>query len=74
MDCTCYSHNGFMTRAGYALVAQWELELHGVDTMTSLLYIDREGSVSAPVEVEDLYADVTDKMLDEQVRRAHHGS
>ncbi len=41
--CGCLSHNGFLTRAGYA----------ALDVQLSLPYLDRVGSVSASVEVED---------------------
>ena len=40
--CNCHSHNGFLTRRGYELAA-------GADSS----YLDKVGSVSALVEVEE---------------------
>ncbi len=50
-DCTCHSHNGF--RLSPEGLAQRELELDGVDGMDASRYLDKSGSVSASVEVED---------------------
>ena len=46
--CSCRSHNGFLTRLGYAEHAE-RTRLAGAD---GSLYLDRVGSVSALVEVE----------------------
>ncbi len=53
MRCDCHSHNGFLTEKGYAFLAQRELELGEVDFMPHSGYLDKSGSVSALVEVED---------------------
>jgi len=52
-DCGCRSHSGFLTSAGLAEVAQRELELAGFDGVDLSRYVDKVGSVSALVEVED---------------------
>ena len=41
--CLCHAHNGFLTRRGYALLAEAEQRPQ----------VDRVGSVSALVEVEE---------------------
>ncbi len=51
--CRCTSHNGFLTERGYAEFAQRERERNEFDAMQAKLYLDRECSVSALVEVED---------------------
>ena len=72
-DCGCFSHDGFLTEAGYAEVAQRELELDGVDNTASLQYLDKVGSVSGLVEVEGSY-EWDDQYLDQQYRRFLNGS
>ena len=71
-DCGCHSHNGFV-RSPEGL-AQRELKLDALDAMGLKPILDKLGSVSALVEVEDLYAFVTEDMTDEQYRRFHNGS
>ena len=64
-----YSRNGFLTKAGYALVAQRSLEgFEAVDMETHQLYLD------LPVSVSGLRRDETvmiwnEELLDEQHRR-----
>ncbi len=72
-DCRCLSHNGFLTERGYASVAQ-QTSLEGLAPLGVVDYLDSTGSVSALVEVEDLFAHVTDQQLLEQSERFHHGS
>ncbi len=76
MKCSCLSHNGFLTERGLkeAQLAQWTDALYGVDGMDMVGYLDSVGSVSALVEVEDLYAHVTDPVLEAQSERFHNGS
>ena len=50
---THYFRNGFLTAQGLALSAQRERERYGVDTMAPGRYLDKEGSVSALIEIED---------------------
>ncbi len=52
MKCRCLSHNGFLTDRGYAEVAQGR-SLEGLDPRGVCEYVDKSGSVSALVEVED---------------------
>ncbi len=72
-DCRCLSHNGFLTERGYASVAQ-QTSLEGLAPLGVLEYVDSRVSVSALVEVEDLYAHTSDQQLLEQSERFHHGS
>ncbi len=76
-SCGCHSHSGFLTKAGYAAVAQRELELNALDAMGIVPYLDKVGSVSG-LELErdphDLYEFVTEDMTDDQYRRFHNGS
>ena len=51
-QCNCHSHSGFLTAAGYAAVAQ-RFSLEGLAPRGVPEYVDRVGSVSALVEVED---------------------
>ena len=44
--CTCFSHNGFLTRKGYLL-------REALAGRRSAEYVDKVSSVSALVEVED---------------------
>jgi len=71
VKCDCHSHNGFLTAKGLREAAQRELELPGVDGMGSDRYLDKVGSVSALVEVEDHWVD---EVLEDQYRRFHNGS
>ena len=74
MKCCCLSHNGFLTTAGYAVVAQRERQLYGgVDLFEDLCYVDRVVSVSALVEVEGA-ALFDDQLIDQQHRRFLNGS
>ena len=52
-SCSCHSHSGFLTARGYRAVAQWERERCELDAMADERYLDRVGSMSALVEVED---------------------
>ncbi len=54
-DCACRSHNGLLTARGLQEAAQREAFGHGVDAMAARRYLDRSGSVSASIEVEDDY-------------------
>jgi len=70
--CGCYSHNSFLTKRGYELVAQRELEFSvGVDTEEPFRYLDRVGSVSGSLSPR-LHWD--DAVIEEQYRRFHNGS
>ena len=42
-SCGCLSHNGFLTRSGYAAV---DAGYHGVDGRWDACYLDKVGSVS----------------------------
>jgi len=53
MNCSCRSHSGFLTAKGLEEAAQRELGLSEVDGMDASRYLDKSGSVSALVEVED---------------------
>ena len=56
--CFCFTHNGFLTRAGYRVLAEAE----------QAPQIDKMGSVSALVEVEeDLFYDERHIELNELV-------
>ncbi len=69
MKCCCQSHNGFLTRAGYARVAQRSADsLETVDMFEDLCYLDKVGSVSALVEVEGSCV-WDEQVLDSQYRR-----
>ena len=65
-----FSRNGFLTDRGYAEVAQ-QISLEGLDSRVDIEYLDKSGSVSAMVEVEDHWVD---ELLDQQYRRFQHGS
>ncbi len=52
IKCGCLSHNGFLTVRGYAERAQ-RTSLEGLAPFGECEYVDRVGSVSALVEVED---------------------
>ena len=68
-----YSRNGFLTSAGLADVAQRSLEGLEVDAMAETRYLDRVGSVSALVEVEESHV-FDDELIEEQYRRFRNGS
>ena len=72
--CQCRSHNGFLTAKGLKEAAQREVFLDGVDGLDMFGYLDKVGSVSALVEVEDAYMGVPDQLLLEQCERFHNGS
>ena len=61
-QCGCYSHNGFLTRAGY----------DALDMADSSRYLDKVGSVSALELERDIT--VPDDMIDQQYRRFLNGS
>ena len=67
-DCSCSSHGGFLTRRGYELA-----RVYGVDKTEESRYLDKVGSVSAMVEVEEFHV-WDDQVLDQQYRRFHNGS
>jgi len=67
-DCLCLSHNGFLTKLGYAVVDERghsELAHWG-----DMCYLDNVGSVSA-YERRMIF---DDHILDEQYRRFLNGS
>ncbi len=67
--CCCQSHNGFLTRAGYARVAQRGVDsLETVDMFEDMCYLDKVGSVSGLVEVEGSCV-WDEQVLDSQYRR-----
>ena len=70
-DCFCTSHSGFLTKAGYALVAQ-QYSLEGLAPRGEVEYFDRVGSVSALAEAEGSLW-LSDRLTDEQDRRAANG-
>ncbi len=79
MKCSCHSHAGFLTARGYAESAQRELKLNGIAGMGLIPdevadRLDKSGSVSALIEVEDAYVHVTDQLLLEQSERFLHGT
>ena len=69
--CGCHSHNGLLLSPEG--LAQREGSCHGVDSMGLFQYLDTVGSVSALAEAEDLLV-FDDVLIDEQYRRAVHGS
>ena len=72
-NCHCCTHNGFLTERGYAELAQ-QNSLEGLPPRGASVRVDRSGSVSALVEVEDMYAHITDQELLEQSERFLNGS
>ena len=66
-----YSRNGFLTERGYELAQQRSLE--GLTPVSDCVRVDSSSSVSALVEVEDLYEFVPDQLIDSQYRRFHNG-
>ena len=67
-----FSRNGFLTKKGLFFVAQ-QNSLEGLASRDVPEYIDSGVSVSALVEVEDLYVDCPESLLNEQSRRDQHG-
>jgi len=67
MRCRCHSHGSFFTRRGYEAA-----RLYGVDKTEESRYLDKVGSVSALVEVEEDYD--YDPTHIELNRRLIHGS
>ncbi len=61
--CGCSSHNGFLTRRGYELARG-----QGVDKAEASRYLDKVGSVSALVEVEEFHV-FDEQLIDQQYRR-----
>ena len=72
MRCECVSHNGFLTKAGFALVAQ-QRSLEGLTLLSDSVRLDIVGSVSALAEAEDSHV-FDDQVIDQQYRRFHNGS
>jgi len=72
-NCSCRSHGGFLTERGLAELAE-RTSLEGLLPRGDGDIVDRSVSVSALVEVEDLFAHVTDQQLTEQYERFHNGS
>ncbi len=71
--CMCFSHDGFLTNAGYALVAQRSSEgLESLAVSERRGYLDKVGSVSA-LELERVIVS-SDELIDSQYRRFHNGS
>jgi len=68
-----HSRNGFLCRKGLEEAAQRELEGFEVDGMDASRYLDKSGSVSALVEVEDDFEYSPDHVELNQ-RLTHHGS
>ncbi len=52
MNCTCHSHGGFVLKRGPSGPAQ-QLSLEGLAPRGGNGYLDRVGSVSALIEIED---------------------
>ena len=73
MKCSCLSHNGFLTSAGFAEVVQ-QTSLEGLRPLGDSVIVDIPGSVSGLRRDEDLFVDVSDKLLSEQYARFHNGS
>ncbi len=61
--CGCISHDGFLTRRGYELLQNRE-----VDGGEALTYLDKVGSVSAVRRDETMFV-FDDVLLDDQHRR-----
>jgi len=72
MKCDCRAHGSFLTAKGLGETAQ-QISLEGLAPRGVREYIDRVGSVSALVEVEENFV-FDDQLLDEQDRRFHNGS
>ncbi len=61
--CECLAHNSFLTANGLREAAQRELGLDGVDNTAAMRYLDKVGSVSALVEVEEDHV-FDDRLID----------
>ncbi len=70
--CGCYSHDGFLTKSGYDLVAQREALRPALDDMQLSMYLDKVGSVSGSGS-PSLHWD-SDMKIDQQYLRFHNGS
>jgi len=69
--CRCFSHDGFqLSPEG---LAQREFVLPGVDAMAIRPYVDKVGSVSALVEVEDDF-DYDELHVELNQGFIHHGT
>ena len=67
--CDCFSHDGFLTAKGLEEAAQRIACLdEGLAVELPLQYLDKVGSVSAMVEVEEFHV-FDDQLLDQQYRR-----
>ena len=74
MDCGCHSHNGFQLRPSDEGLAQRDaIRLASLVVAETFPYLDKVGSVSALVEVEENFV-WDDQLIDEQHRRAFNGS
>jgi len=71
MTCNCLSHSGFLTRAGYARVAQRDRESLELAGTVAMRYLDKVGSVSAIDQLDFIF---DDGVLDEQHQRFLNGS
>ena len=67
-----YSRNGFLTKRGYAELAQ-RTSLEGLAPRGEVDYVDSMGSVSGLRRDEDMYDHISDNQIDEQARRFHNG-
>ena len=72
-----FSRNGFLTAKGHAWIqSERASELYVdevLDGQGRRLYLDKDGSVSAMVEVEEFHV-FDDRIIDEQHRRFLNGS
>ena len=67
-----HSRNGFLTKRGYAELAQ-RTSLEGLLSRADGVMVDRYGSVSALVEVEDDF-EYDENHVELNRRLIHHGS
>ncbi len=65
-----HSRNGFLTKAGYALVAQ-RTSLEGLTPLSDSVIVDIPISVSASERHQSFW---NDTLIEEQYRRFIHGS
>ena len=74
LTCRCHSHSGFLTKAGYALVAQrssGQIEIPGM----GLTQDEKSVTLSLPVSVSALFEfELSDRLFEEQYQRFHNGS
>ncbi len=74
MHCSCFAHDGFLTAAGYAAVAQRDVDIpEGVDMEGDLWYLDKVRSVSGLRRDETMLV-FDDELIDNQYRRFLNGS